>query len=47
MNYNTQRAMVNRSKTDYDEAAKVSADAYKVYEEYKAKLILYLKNIIE
>ena len=28
MNFNTQRAMVNRSKTEYDETAKAAAAAY-------------------
>lgn len=37
MNFNTQRAMVNRSKTEYDETAKAAAAAYKIYEQYKQK----------
>ena len=37
MNFNTQRAMVNRSKTEYDETAKAVAAAYEIYEQYKQK----------
>ena len=37
MNFNTQRAMVNRSKTEYDETAKAAAAAYEIYEQYKQK----------
>ncbi len=36
MNFNTQRAMVNRSKTEYDETTKAAA-AYEIYEQYKQK----------
>lgn len=37
MNYNTQRAMVNRAKAAYDEEAKTTAASYSIYSEAKKK----------